>query len=179
METLQNFLGSTGVKWAGKAAFMGYGFMTFLGAVGGWHEQRSNRLSSLPILSGIAETANTDVSIAAVSPAAWYADPYSRYELRYWNGEEWTKHVARGGRQFADSGRLWANAAFYLGLLSFLIWPLGFVAVLAAFKARSGPRLEDTGARIGTGFVGGSIGVVGCLLLLSAYVIETVNGFTL
>jgi len=35
-------------------------------------------------------------------PAAWYADPSGRYELRYWDGTEWTEHVARGGQQFVD-----------------------------------------------------------------------------
>ena len=36
------------------------------------------------------------------APAAWYADPSGRYELRYWDGGEWTEHVARGGQQFVD-----------------------------------------------------------------------------
>ena len=35
-------------------------------------------------------------------PAGWYADPSSRFELRYWNGTEWTEHVARSGQQFTD-----------------------------------------------------------------------------
>lgn len=35
-------------------------------------------------------------------PAAWYADPSNRFELRYWNGKEWTEHVARAGQQFTD-----------------------------------------------------------------------------
>jgi len=35
-------------------------------------------------------------------PAAWYADPSGRFELRYWNGKEWTEHVARSGQQFTD-----------------------------------------------------------------------------
>ena len=35
-------------------------------------------------------------------PAAWYADPSGRYELRYWDGNEWTEHVARSGQQFVD-----------------------------------------------------------------------------
>lgn len=35
-------------------------------------------------------------------PAAWYADPSGRFELRYWNGKEWTEHVARAGQQFTD-----------------------------------------------------------------------------
>ena len=36
------------------------------------------------------------------APAAWYADPSGRSELRYWDGSEWTEHVARGGQQFVD-----------------------------------------------------------------------------
>ena len=36
------------------------------------------------------------------APAAWYTDPSGRFELRYWDGKEWTEHVARGGRQFTD-----------------------------------------------------------------------------
>lgn len=46
----------------------------------------------------------TTVSSANVPkvPAAWYADPSGRYELRYWDGNEWTEHVARGGQQFID-----------------------------------------------------------------------------
>ena len=38
----------------------------------------------------------------AAAPAAWYADPSGRFELRYWDGKEWTEHVARGGQQFTD-----------------------------------------------------------------------------
>lgn len=49
---------------------------------------------------------STATSINASSspsvPAGWYADPSSRYELRYWNGTEWTEHVARSGQQFTD-----------------------------------------------------------------------------
>jgi Protein of unknown function (DUF2510) len=39
---------------------------------------------------------------AAAAPAGWYADPSSRYELRYWDGTQWTEHVSRGGQQFTD-----------------------------------------------------------------------------
>ena len=45
-------------------------------------------------------TAQATSSTAA--PAAWYADPSKRFELRYWDGAEWTEHVARGGQQFTD-----------------------------------------------------------------------------
>jgi hypothetical protein len=59
-----------------------------------------------------SSTANTSVTAqitvtettptSAVAPAAWYADPSNRFELRYWDGSEWTEHVARGGQQFTD-----------------------------------------------------------------------------
>lgn len=39
---------------------------------------------------------------SSAATAAWYADPSGRYELRYWDGQEWTEHVARGGQQFTD-----------------------------------------------------------------------------
>ncbi|CAB4540508.1 unannotated protein [freshwater metagenome] len=49
-------------------------------------------------------TANTSNSSNTNSevPAAWYADPSNRFELRYWNGKEWTEHVAKSGQQFTD-----------------------------------------------------------------------------
>jgi hypothetical protein len=41
-------------------------------------------------------------ALTSAAPAAWYADPSGRFELRYWDGKEWTEHVARGGQQFTD-----------------------------------------------------------------------------
>lgn len=35
-------------------------------------------------------------------PPGWYADPSGRYEQRYWDGGNWTEHVARGGAQYTD-----------------------------------------------------------------------------
>lgn len=62
-----------------------------------------------------APTASTTVTEPAAQPAAqasparsgnppanWYADPSGRYELRYWDGNQWTEHVSRGGQQFTD-----------------------------------------------------------------------------
>jgi hypothetical protein len=34
--------------------------------------------------------------------AAWHADPYGRFEKRYWNGSEWTEHVFSAGIQSSD-----------------------------------------------------------------------------
>lgn len=50
--------------------------------------------------TSVAEVTNTSTGSAV--PAGWYADPSSRFELRYWNGTEWTEHVARSGQQFTD-----------------------------------------------------------------------------
>lgn len=36
--------------------------------------------------------------------AAWYPDPRGRHELRYWDGAEWTDHVADGGQTSVDDG---------------------------------------------------------------------------
>jgi hypothetical protein len=57
--------------------------------------------------AGVAVAAPTVMveatTTGAAAPAAWYADPSKRYELRYWDGKEWTEHVARGGQQFTDA----------------------------------------------------------------------------
>src|SRR3978361_1347152 len=36
------------------------------------------------------------------SPAQWYADPFGRHELRYFDGSQWTEHVSSHGRQSVD-----------------------------------------------------------------------------
>ena len=40
-----------------------------------------------------------------LSSAAWHTDPSGKFELRYWNGKEWTEHVVRESRQLADSSQ--------------------------------------------------------------------------
>lgn len=62
----------------------------------------------------------------------------------------------------------WAIAAGYLGLFSLLLWPLGFVAVLASYKALSRRRTGAGMVRIVTGFVGGAVGICISLLILVA-----------
>ncbi len=32
----------------------------------------------------------------------WYADPMGRFDMRYWDSQRWTEHVARGGQSFRD-----------------------------------------------------------------------------
>lgn len=49
-----------------------------------------------------AELADAGQPGQPLPPADWYADPSGRYELRYWNGADWTEHVARKGKQFTD-----------------------------------------------------------------------------
>jgi hypothetical protein len=60
----------------------------------------------------------------------------------------------------------WAIAAGYLGLVSLLLWPLGFVAILASWKSLSRARTKATMLRIVTGFVGGGVGVGVTLLFI-------------
>ena len=62
----------------------------------------SAALGSSAVASVPATVATSSSSGSASVPAAWYADPSGRYELRYWNGKEWTEHVARSGQQFTD-----------------------------------------------------------------------------
>jgi len=60
----------------------------------------SSSTANTSVTAQITVTETTPTSAAA--PAAWYADPSNRFELRYWDGSEWTEHVARGGQQFTD-----------------------------------------------------------------------------
>ena len=39
---------------------------------------------------------------AAVPAAGWHADPMSRHEHRYWNGNEWTDQVSDSGQVSSD-----------------------------------------------------------------------------
>lgn len=36
------------------------------------------------------------------TPAGWYADPLGNHQLRYWDGWQWTQHVADHGVQKVD-----------------------------------------------------------------------------
>jgi uncharacterized protein YxjI len=43
------------------------------------------------------------VSEVGGHPANWYPDPYGRFEMRYYDGTQWTEHVANGGTQQVDA----------------------------------------------------------------------------
>lgn len=37
------------------------------------------------------------------SASGWHPDPFGRFEVRYWDGAQWTHHVATQGRQMVDA----------------------------------------------------------------------------
>jgi Protein of unknown function (DUF2510) len=39
----------------------------------------------------------------AVSPPAWHPDPSGRFQFRWWDGNEWTSHVATNGQVMIDT----------------------------------------------------------------------------
>ena len=57
------------------------------------------------VSSGVAEVsadAGQPAAAAGAAPAGWYSDPSSRFELRYWDGNQWTEHVSHAGQQYTD-----------------------------------------------------------------------------
>lgn len=63
----------------------------------------ASAVASTPSNAGATIAAETVGAVGTPSvPSGWYADPSSRYELRYWSGSEWTEHVSRSGQQFTD-----------------------------------------------------------------------------
>lgn len=52
--------------------------------------------------TGQATQTEQATQTVGAAPAGWYADPAGRYELRYWDGNQWTEHVSRAGQQYTD-----------------------------------------------------------------------------
>lgn len=48
-----------------------------------------------------AQSVSPSTPVSTV-PAGWHPDPSKRYEMRYWDGDKWTEHVASGGQQYTD-----------------------------------------------------------------------------
>jgi uncharacterized protein YxjI len=44
----------------------------------------------------------TSYGAPPTSPPGWYADPLGRHEVRYFDGQQWTEHVASHGRTAID-----------------------------------------------------------------------------
>jgi uncharacterized membrane protein YjgN (DUF898 family) len=40
---------------------------------------------------------------ASATPAGWFPDPRGRFEMRYWDGTQWTTHVSSQGQQSVDT----------------------------------------------------------------------------
>jgi uncharacterized RDD family membrane protein YckC len=43
--------------------------------------------------------------VTSAPAAGWYQDPSGRFELRYWDGQGWSEHVASWGSTYVDSPR--------------------------------------------------------------------------
>lgn len=106
-----------------------------------------------------------------MSDPGWYQDPSDARFVRFYDGSQWTEHTqpAPNAPQSKDQALAfimpvhqsgWALAAGYLGLFSFILWPLGPFGIYAAVKARSAERVGPATLRIATGFVGGAFGTV-------------------
>lgn len=88
----------------------GAGDMTLTGLASGQAHQAKMMIDDL---SGRARQQNITVTVANAGPTlanlpgqpGWHADPYLRYEMRYWDGARWTEHVSSGGQQSADALR--------------------------------------------------------------------------
>lgn len=59
-------------------------------------------VASEPAAEAATATMGAAAAGAGAAPAGWYADPSSRFELRYWDGSQWTEHVSRAGQQYTD-----------------------------------------------------------------------------
>ena len=60
-------------------------------------------LSAPPVPRTAPATHSTGTQAPAAVQPGWYADPYRRYDQRYWDGTTWTNHVSRGGQQGLDA----------------------------------------------------------------------------
>ena len=58
--------------------------------------------ATVTALGALAASGSAAQAAADAAPAGWYADPAGRFELRYWDGTQWTEHVSRAGQQYTD-----------------------------------------------------------------------------
>ena len=55
-------------------------------------------IQNLPAVSGPSGAP----SAAALPPPGWFADPLSRFQYRYWDGQRWTEQVSQNGVVYSD-----------------------------------------------------------------------------
>lgn len=65
----------------------------------GWS---STRPTGRTPASAPAASSGPATSRAATGPAGWFPDPTHRFTHRYWDGAQWTEHVARNGIRSRD-----------------------------------------------------------------------------
>ena len=74
-----------------------------VGATGdGWGMSESSSDQPATAADSGAAAAASSAATSGAAAAGWYADPAGRFELRYWDGGQWTEHVSRQGQQFTD-----------------------------------------------------------------------------
>jgi len=68
------------------------------GPSGGYPGRYPGQQLPLPQPTERPSIATTQTAPPALSaPPSWLADPSERFDFRYWNGEEWTEFVSKGG----------------------------------------------------------------------------------
>jgi hypothetical protein len=54
------------------------------------------------VVRSITERQEKARAVGRPARAAWYADPTGRFDHRYWNGFDWTRHASRSGEALVD-----------------------------------------------------------------------------
>ena len=80
------------------------GFVRWQTRVNGYAPALIDRYPPFTLDPSIAAPALTAPTLTAPTraPAAWYPDPAGRHTHRYWDGAQWTAHVADDGRAGLD-----------------------------------------------------------------------------
>jgi type IV pilus assembly protein PilA len=93
---------------------------------------------------------------AGVAPAGWYADPQNPAAQRYWDGGQWTEHVAAGAAVPAPSPRKTGS-----GLIIGIIAGVGVLVVIGILAAIAIPvflaqreKAQDTAAKADVALLG-------------------------
>ena len=82
-------------------------YPTASASVGSPDADAPRRQAAAPAQPAVQQMASSQTGAGVVPsvPANWYKDPSGRFEMRYWNGTQWTEHVATAGKQSVDPPR--------------------------------------------------------------------------